>query len=112
MLPCAPALTTRRLVDMMVAALGRAHRAAALPRLLVPALGVFAPVVRELGEELYQWDEPFLVDDHMFRARFPQFAPTPLEEGVHEAVAWAVERFRPRTSGVGARAAAAELPRG
>jgi hypothetical protein len=56
---------------------------------------------------MYQWDEPFVVDDRMFRARFSQFVPTSLDEGARETVAWALERFGRNAGVVQARAAAA-----
>jgi hypothetical protein len=32
--------------------------------------GVFVPLVREVGEMLYQWDEPFVISDRRFREWF------------------------------------------
>ncbi len=34
-------------------------------------LSPFVPLFRELLETLYQWERPFLVDDSLFRRRFP-----------------------------------------
>ena len=44
----------------------------------------------------YQFEEPFLVDDARFRARFGDTV-TPLDEGARATVAWAREAFQPRT---------------
>ena len=63
------------------------------PRLLVRAIALAVPLVRELDEMLYQWDEPFLVDDRRFRARFPELLPTALDDGARATVAWARARF-------------------
>ena len=93
MLPCAPAEPTRALVAHLSAALGRQIRLRVPPRLLVRAIALAVPLVRELDEMLYQWDEPFVVDDRRFRGRFPEQAPTSPDAGARETVAWARARF-------------------
>ena len=66
----------------LVAHFGRAHGRVVAPRVLpawvVRLMGPFPGLLGELGETLYQWDRPFLVDDQRFRARFPGLA-TPLD---------------------------------
>lgn len=89
MLPCAPPVTTRALVEKLAAAAG--HPGAGvqrMPRLAVKALSLVWPLMRELDEMLYQWEEPFVVDDARFRARFAT-AATPLDQGAIEMAAWA-----------------------
>ncbi|ABS24266.1 NAD-dependent epimerase/dehydratase family protein [Anaeromyxobacter sp. Fw109-5] len=93
MLPCAPAEPTRALVARLSAALGREIRLRVLPRPLVRAIALAVPIVRELDEMLYQWEEPFVVDDRRFRARFPELVPVAPDAGATETVAWARERF-------------------
>ncbi len=88
MLPCAPAVTTRELVGRLGAALGRPIAVRRVPRLALSALGLAVPIVRELNEMRYQWEEPFVVDDARFRARFGDRA-TPLDEAARETVAFA-----------------------
>lgn len=88
MLPAAPAETTRQLVGRMAAALGRPLPVSRVPRLVVSLMAVFTPLMRELLEMDYQWDEDFVVDDRRFQARFG-LAPTPLDEAARETVAWA-----------------------
>ena len=31
----------------------------------------FNPMIREMKEMLYQWEQPFIVDDSKFREAFP-----------------------------------------
>jgi nucleoside-diphosphate-sugar epimerase len=92
MLPCAPAESTRALVGRMAAALGRPIPLRRVPRLALRAAGLVVPIVRELNEMAYQWEEPFVVDDRQFRARFGAGA-TPADEGARRTVEWARSRF-------------------
>ncbi len=88
MLPCAPAVTTRALVERLAAALGRPIRLRRVPPLVLSALALAVPLFRELREMAYQWEEPFVVDDARFRARFGDRA-TPLDQAARETVSWA-----------------------
>jgi nucleoside-diphosphate-sugar epimerase len=92
MLPCAPAGTMRELVARFSRKLGREIRLAGAPRWMVKAIGVFVPLVREVDEMLYQWDEPFVISDRRFRERFRQ-EPTDVDEAAAATVAWAQQHY-------------------
>jgi nucleoside-diphosphate-sugar epimerase len=92
MLPCAPAGTLHDLVAGFSHQLGREIRVARLPRWLTKAIGLFMPLVREVGEMLYQWDEPFVIDDRRFRERFHR-GPTNQETAAAATVAWARQHY-------------------
>jgi nucleoside-diphosphate-sugar epimerase len=108
MLPCAPAAPTRRLLELMAAALGAPIVPRRLRRVHLPAVGLFDRSARDLVEMLYRWDQPLVVDDRRFRAHFPQVVPTTLEQGARETVAWALGHFGARSSGLAARRDGAE----
>jgi nucleoside-diphosphate-sugar epimerase len=94
MLPVAPPETTRALAARFAAALGlAAPRVERVPALVRRGMGLLVPILRELEEMLYQWDEPFVVDDRAFRARFG-LEPTPLGQGVRETAQWAQGYYR------------------
>ncbi len=95
MLPCAPAVTARELVARCAAALGRPIPVRRVPPLALVAAGLVVPIVRELREMAYQWEEPFVVDDARFRARFGDLA-TPLDEAARQMVEYARERLGQR----------------
>ena len=92
MLPCAPAGTMRELVARFSRKLGHQIRLARVPRRMVKVIGVFVPLVREVEEMLYQWDEPFVINDRRFRERFQQ-EPTDVEEAAAATVAWARQHY-------------------
>ena len=50
------------------------------------------PILRELREMAYQWEEPFVVDDARFRARYGDLA-TPRAEAARQTVAWGKAAF-------------------
>jgi nucleoside-diphosphate-sugar epimerase len=92
MLPCAPAGTLRELVVRFAARLGRDIRVRQLPRWAVKTIAVFSPLFRELDEMLYQWDEPFVIDDRRFRERF-HLPPTDINHAAIETVEWATRHY-------------------
>jgi nucleoside-diphosphate-sugar epimerase len=92
MLPCAPAGSMRELVARFSRKLGREIRLAGVPRWIVKAIGVFIPLVREVGEMLYQWDEPFVISDRRFRERFRQ-EPADVDEAAAATLAWAQHHY-------------------
>lgn len=92
-LPAAPAVTTRELVALAFEAAGHAPRLQALPPWLVRGLGLAMPIMRELAEMLYEFEEPFVVDHGKFARAFGDHT-TPLRQAIGATVAWYQERAR------------------
>lgn len=63
----------------------RARRPHRLPTVLVDALGLAAPVLRELKETRHEFDHPWVLDSSAAQARFG-LAPTPWEVTLKETV--------------------------
>lgn len=91
-LPCAPAETTADLVRRFSSALGDELRLRGIPKPMVRLLGLFVPMLREVGEMLHQWEADFVVDDTRFRERFG-LGPTSLGTGAAATVEWARDRW-------------------
>jgi nucleoside-diphosphate-sugar epimerase len=68
--PNAPTHSLRELYTLAAELIGVRPRVIALPRMLIPLLGLFRPDVRELAEMRFQWDRPYLVDATKFSRRF------------------------------------------
>jgi nucleoside-diphosphate-sugar epimerase len=83
--------TTRQLVEAVFRHAGRPPRIRAAPTVLLRLLGVVNPVVRELVEMAYEFQEPFVVDSTKFESRLGMRA-TPLDQ----AVAATVDGYRRR----------------
>lgn len=87
-LPVSAQGTTRELLEAHARAWGAVLKPRVLPRWAVRAMGFFVPPIGAMVEMLYQWEEPFIVDDSAFRQTFG-IEPTPLEQAVAETVqAW------------------------
>lgn len=94
MLPCAPAETMRAQVARFSRHLGREIRLARMPRILLKVAALAVPFLREIDEMLYQWEEPFVINDARFRARFKQ-QPEDVERAAADTVAWAKIHYAP-----------------
>ena len=62
-------------------------RMRSIPDLLVRMLGLFNPLLREVAEMLYEFNEPFVVDSSKFVQAFGDIA-TPHREAVRQTLEW------------------------
>jgi len=88
MLPCRPAESFRDLVRRLEGSFGAPIKLTVMPAWMLSVLGVFMPVLREMPEMQYQWDEPFVIDDRPFRERF-DVRPEDADRAAAATVAWA-----------------------
>lgn len=89
--PNAPARSTREIVGMVGAQLGTEVEVSTAPRLVLRAMGLFNPSVREVIEMLYEFEQPFVVDSSKAQHRLG-LSPTPLDDALHTTIAWFRER--------------------
>ncbi len=85
--PTDTAVTSRRFAELIAAAAGSTSAPRTVPRWMLHGLGLFVPPMRESIEMLYEFEQPFLVDDSAFRATFG-LEPTPLSQAIAATVAW------------------------
>jgi nucleoside-diphosphate-sugar epimerase len=86
-LPSPETVTTRQFVEMIFEEVGKPARLQAAPKIVLRALGLFNPPLRETIEMLYEFEEPFVVDDSRFEREFGEQA-TPLREAIQRTVRW------------------------
>jgi nucleoside-diphosphate-sugar epimerase len=91
-LPANPAESMRTVTERLGRAFGRSIEIRRVPRPVLRAMGLFVPIAREVAEMAYQWDAPYLLDDSRFRAAFGG-APTPFDQVVARAAAWATATY-------------------
>ncbi len=92
MLPCTAPCTLRDIVARLASRLHRPLPVAQVPRWIVKTAALVVPLMRELEEMLYQWDEPFVVDDSRFRRTF-SLHPADVTDAANETVDWATRQY-------------------
>ncbi len=85
--PNAPAVTQRNAVAMLARAAGTNVKVSAIPKFVLGGLGIVVPMMRELKETWYQFDQPFVTDSTLTETTFGLSA-TPLDEACAATVAW------------------------
>ena len=86
-LPGPETVTTRQLLDLLAIDVGHPVGVRNLPILAVRALGLFNPLLRELVEMSYEFDQPFVLDTSKYESTFGS-AGTPLPAAVTATVDW------------------------
>jgi nucleoside-diphosphate-sugar epimerase len=86
-LPIAETLTTREFIDAIYKAAGHLTRLTAAGRTALALVGLFKPELKELRHTLYQFTEPWVVDDTKFRNTFGDMS-TPLSAAIEATVNW------------------------
>ena len=87
-LPAAEPLAGRQFLALLFEEAGYTPRVGVASRPMIRIGGLFNPLLRELNETLYQFEQPFVSDASKFQAAFGPFAPTPHREAVRRTVDW------------------------
>lgn len=82
-MPCAPTHTLREIITLGAQALALPPRIQALPLIVLPVLGLFHPVLREIYDIRFTWNRPYRIDASKFTRRFWSDV-TPIEVGIAE----------------------------
>jgi nucleoside-diphosphate-sugar epimerase len=90
-LPVAESWTTREVVEAVYGLAGQKPRLLAAGRATLRAIGLFNRGMREYRHTLYQFTDPWLVDDSKFRGVFGDLS-TPLDEALATTLAWYADR--------------------
>lgn len=79
-------LTSRKIISIIQKELGQEEKIQVLPRFALNILGLFVPILRELKEMLYQFDNPYVFDSTKFETKYQDFKVTNYQEGVKTTV--------------------------
>ena len=96
-LPGPETATTRQILDLVADQVGHAVGVRSLPQLAVRALGLVNPMMRELAEMSYEFDQAFVLDSSKYQSTFGT-AATPLPAAILATVTW----YRNRIGAAGA----------
>jgi len=94
-LPGPETVTTRALLELVAGAVGHPVGVRPVPKVVVRALGFVNPMMRELAEMAYEFDEPFVLDTSKYQSAFG-VAGTPLPAAINKTVAWYRSQGRAR----------------
>lgn len=86
-LPTPPAVSTRRMLELLYAEAGQPLKLQVAPKWLLRLLGLFNPDAGEMVEMVYEFEQPFVIDDSKFVNRFG-WGATELAIVIRETVAW------------------------
>ena len=86
-LPVSEPLTGQQWAERVSHVVGRPVHLSRVSRPMVVALGLFMPLLRELRETLYQWEQPWIVDDTTFRETFGAEA-TSTDKAIAQTLEW------------------------
>jgi len=86
-LPGPETVTTRALLDLVAIEVGHPVGIRNVPALVVRALGLVSPMMRELAEMAYEFEEPFVLDTSKYLSTFGT-AGTPLATAITDTIAW------------------------
>jgi nucleoside-diphosphate-sugar epimerase len=90
-IPNAPTRTPRQVLTAFFEEAGKPAKIGTTPDLAVRALGLINPMIREVAEMLYEFNEPFIVDHSKFERAFGNCA-TPEREAIRKTLAWYTQR--------------------
>jgi nucleoside-diphosphate-sugar epimerase len=76
-------ITGKEIITMIASEFGAEPGISILPKWMLPLLGIFIPVMREMPEMMYQYDRDYFFNSSRFTTRFG-ISSTPYEEGVKE----------------------------
>jgi hypothetical protein len=79
------------MVEAIYELAGRKPKIMAAGRTTLRVIGLFKPEMREYVHTLYQFTDPWVVDDSKFRAAFGDLS-TPLDDALTTTLAWYADR--------------------
>jgi nucleoside-diphosphate-sugar epimerase len=91
--PNAPTKTRREVLEVAAKMVNQPLRIQSMNALMLRGLGLFVPILREVGEMMYQFDKPYIVDSSQFVEQFSDIH-TPLEVALEQTIAWFADRQR------------------
>jgi hypothetical protein len=88
-------VTTRALLDLVATEVNHPVRVRNVSKLALRALGLVNPLMRELAEMAYEFEEPFVLDTTKYESTF-RTAATPLATAITDTIAWYGTKESPR----------------
>ena len=101
-LPVGETRTTKQIIDAVYGLAGQQPRSFAAGRTTLTLFGLVKPAMREYLHTLYQFTDPWVVDDSKFRAAFGEHS-TRLDDALATTLQWYRERAKSDTTAPASR---------
>ncbi len=85
-IPAAEPLTGREFIKLAAEIAGVQPKMQEVPAIVIRAVGIFNPIIRELVEMRYEFEEPYIMDSHKFQRAFG-FTITPHRQALQMTIA-------------------------
>jgi nucleoside-diphosphate-sugar epimerase len=85
-LPVGRPVTIDEIIGMINQVTHRKYEVAYVPNWLLGILQLFNPIIREAAQMLYMFNYPYVMDDRMFKTKFPNFKVTDYLEGLEKTI--------------------------
>lgn len=92
--PSAETLTTRQFLELIFAEARQMPKLQVLSPSMLTVLGLFNPILREIKEILYEFEQPFIIDHGKYERAFGSH-PTPHPEAIRQTLDWFSHRPLP-----------------
>lgn len=84
--PVGEPITIEEVAAIFNKELGKNYKISFLPSFMRKILSLFVPVLKEVGEMLYQFNSEYQMSFVKFKKQFPEFKVTPYEQGIKEMI--------------------------
>jgi nucleoside-diphosphate-sugar epimerase len=85
-LPVGRPVTVDEIIAMINQITKSNYQVAYMPSWLLGILQLFVPIIKEAKQMLYMSNQPYILDDKMFRTKFPNFKATNYQEGLEKMI--------------------------
>ncbi len=85
-LPVSEPITVQEILNLFNKKLNKNFSVKYMPKLLLDILSIFIPILREVKEMSYQFDNDYILSDNKFRNKFQNFKTTSYDIGVGNMV--------------------------
>lgn len=85
-LPVGKMITNEKVLEIINNELHTNHKISYMPKTLLGPISLFVPMINEVKEMLYQFDNTYEMSYEKFHKKFPNFIPTDYEKGIQEMI--------------------------
>jgi len=86
-IPNAPTITTRQFIEIVEKQINKPIKVQSAGRKMVSFLGLFNPMLREIKEMMYSWEQEYIVSHEKYKSNFGD-SFTSHEDAIRETVQW------------------------